>query len=153
MTATHRLATGAAVVGGLAWSLDTSIITINNGAFGIPDDALYLTGLFTIAAAALLGGFLLAAGRPLVLRVVFAVMAFVAFMAVATGIDAGVRGLVHLIYDGHNRGLNEETGLMVIGLLVLATGLFGSRSARSQAGTGRPLEPSGSSSPTLTSTQ
>ena len=127
MTTAHRLATVAAVVGGLAWFLDTSIITINDGAFGIPDDILYLTGLFTIAAAVLTAGFLLCAGRPLVLRLLCGVLAFAVFMAAATGIDAGVRGLVHAVYDGHNRGLNKETGLMAIGLLVLATGLLAGR--------------------------
>lgn len=121
MTTTHRIASASAVVGGLAWLLDTTIISLNDGAFGLPDDILYLSGLFTIAFAVLAAGFLLSAGRPLVLRAVLAVVGFALFMAAATGVDAGVRALVHAAYSGHNRGLNEETGLMVIALVVLAT--------------------------------
>lgn len=134
MTSPLRLAHLLALLGGAAWLADTATITILDDAFGVPDTVLFLTGLFSIAFAALAFGVHLAGDRSTALKVLGAVGSFLVAAVVATAVEAGVQGLVDAVYDGGNQGLNEEMGLMAVAVLVLAWAVLAPRAAGRRRG-------------------
>jgi hypothetical protein len=145
---TDRLRTTAALaalIGGLAWVVDTTVIAVIDDSFDPLDSILFLSGL---AALVVMGGSIGAlAGRRSagMRRVLEATGVTVGLVAALTLVSIAADALSHALYHGSNRGLHEECGIFAIGVAALVLAALVKRApAAATARAARPTAPASS---------
>jgi hypothetical protein len=120
-----RLRTSAvllAMIAGLAWIADVSVIVAINDSFDPLDSILFTGGLACLIAMATLVGTLTTRGlvgpRRALTAIAYAAGLVLALVLLSIVADAAS----HAIYHGRNRGLRNECGIFSIGLGALVVG-------------------------------
>lgn len=120
-TRTNRALSYTALFAGLAWVTDVSVIIAINNSFGLLDSVLFLTGLCSFVAAAVLAVVVAARRRRGAARFGVAV-ASVAALAAATWIVSTVGdALAHSLIASTNHG-HTEGAVLALGLAALIAG-------------------------------
>jgi hypothetical protein len=120
----------AALIGGIAWVVDTTVIAVIDDSFDPLDSILFLSGL---AALVVMGGSIGAlVGRRSagVRRVLVAAGVALALVAGLTVVSIAADALSHALYHGGNRGLHEECGIFAIGVAALTLAALVQRAPR-----------------------
>jgi hypothetical protein len=122
----HTITRSAAVlatVAGAAWTVKFAVITARDGSFDPLESYVFILGLLgQIAAAALIAWQLTRALSGLA-RAGAAAAATLGIAAAAIAVQAAVAALVAARYDGGNLGIEQEAGILAIGLVWLALGV------------------------------
>lgn len=123
----------AAGLGGALWTIKALVITANDGSFGLLESIFFLGGLAALLTAAVLIAIDLARGLTGVPRVAATLAMAVVLVAATVALEALGKTVIGGPYDGGNLGLEEESGILLAGLVWLTVAAVAAR-----ARTGRP---------------
>jgi len=117
----------AAGLGGALWTVKATGLMATAGDIGIAEPIAYLAGIAALLAACVLLAVDLA--RPLkgVARAAATALGAVALLAATVAIEAAGNGLIGGAYTGGNVAIEDEGGILLVGLAWLAITLLLSR--------------------------
>lgn len=125
-----KIASFAALVGGVAWLVKVALIWANGGenTDGGPVAACYFLGLVVLAVALLAGGYTTVATAPAWLRLVVSVATVLLGWIIFTSIGSAAQG----VYTA-DTWLRDELGIMISALLALLGATIGFARIRATA--------------------
>lgn len=125
-----RIGKVAALVGGVAWTVKSLTIIALNDHFQPIEGVLYFLGVGGILIGALgLGAYVARRWTGVQRGLAFAITVVLAAL-VTSVVSSFIQNAVGDAYRGNNVGLEDEIGILVPGLIWLATGLFLLRATR-----------------------
>jgi uncharacterized membrane protein len=120
MTNLTRSATIAAAAGGSLWTFKALVITARDGSFDPLESVVFIGGLLCILTATVLFAIVLSRRARGVARVGVGIAAGVGLFTLALLTEFAGKELVAGLASGNNLGLEEEGGILCVGLLWLA---------------------------------